>query len=138
MEGTARRLARLIVAASLIPVAAWTAYFVARYVDGNPDIIDSNGSSLGLFVVVGSLFLISKLATSDGWSERAGISLGLSTAYFLLSWVLFGDPDSSADAAPHVVWFAACVVAFTPAVILMPASQWAWSRLRVRRGFTES
>ncbi len=124
-----------MLAASLIPVAAWTAYFVARYVDNNPAVIDHNGSSLGVLIMIGSVFAISKVAHPDEWSERTAISLGLSAAYFLLSWVMFGDPAQSIDQAPHVVWYGLCVAAFAPAVVLIPASQWAWSALASRRGF---
>ena len=134
MDGIGRRLGRLILAALLWPVASAVTYFAALYIDGEPATINNNGAGLGVLMIAASVFVISRIAAEDKWSERAGITLGLGTAFFLLTWVQFGDPSSSADAAPHLVWFAACVAAFTPAVILIPASKWAWSALRLRRG----
>lgn len=134
MGRTPERILRLIAASIFIPAAAWVAYFVARYIDGNPETIDNNGSGVGLILIIAAVFAASRLADDHEWSDRAAISLGLSAAFFLLSWVRFGDPSQSADAAPHVVWYSVCVVAFTPAVVIISASKWAWSSLRVNRG----
>ena len=135
MSGTPGRILRLVAASVFIPFAAWASYVVARYIDGNPATIDNNGSGVGVIMVVASVFAASRLASDDQWSERAGISLGLSAAFFVLSWVEFGDASLSADSAPHIVWYGLCVAAFAPAVVVVPLSQWAWSSLRIRRGF---
>lgn len=133
MTGTTRRVARLIVASGFIPLAVWLGYVVARRVDGDPDVINLTGVIVGLIIVIASVFAASRIAADEQWSERAAVSLGLSAAFFLLTWVEFGDPSLSEDAAPHVVWYAACVAAFAPAVVVIPASRWAWSTLRASR-----
>lgn len=128
------RLLRLTSACACIPVFGWVGYFVARTVDGNPEMIDNNGGGLGALIIVAGVFAVSRLASSDAWTERAGVSLGLSAAFFLLTWVQYGDPSASVDASPHVVWYAVCVLIFTPAVVLISASRWAWDLLSMRRG----
>ena len=133
MSRTPTRLIRLLVATSVIPLAAWAAYMLARYIDGEPDRIDNNGSGLGALIVVGSVFAASRIASDQEWSERAAISLGLSAAFFLLSWVQFGDPSSSVDAAPHVIWYAASVVVFAPVVVILAVAHWVWSIIQLRR-----
>lgn len=117
---------RLFAAAAIIPATAGSAYFLALNLDGTSTTIGANGSAFGVVLVVAMVFVSSFVAKRDGWSERAAVSLVLSAAYFLLTWVEFGDASSSADAAPHLVWYAACVVAFAPAVVLMVASERAW------------
>ncbi len=126
-------MARLVLAAGLIPVMAWVSYFVARYLNGDPASIDGNGSALGVTIVMLTVFLVSRVASPDRWTERAGISLGLSAAYFFITWLAFGDASSSVDDAPHLIWYGACVAAFTPAVVLIVASQWAWEAFREHR-----
>ena len=133
MRQTAQRLSRLFLAAGLVPGAALAIYLIARHVDGEPETIGNNGSAIGVLLVIAAVFGISFTADSERWSERAGISLGLSAAFFLLTWVEFGDPSASNDASPHLVWYAVCVLVFAPAVILIPASQWVWANLRERR-----
>ncbi|MGI9609175.1 MAG: hypothetical protein ACR2NL_02670, partial [Acidimicrobiia bacterium] len=71
-------------------------------------------------------------AADEQWSERAGTALALASAYFLLTWVGYGDPSSSADEQPHLIWFGLCVAAFTPTVVIVPASKWAWDSYRRR------
>lgn len=133
MDGTAGRLLRLLVAVGFIPVFAWVGYFVARWIDGNPDVIDNNGSGLGLIILVAGVFAVSRVASDDQWTERAGMSLGLSAAFFLLTWVKYGDATASVDASPHIVWYGVSVLIFTPAVVLSEASRWAWDSIRVRQ-----
>ncbi len=132
MEGI-ERLARILLSGSLIPLAALSAYNMSRYVDGAPATISQNGSALGVIAIIASVFVISRVASPYRWSERAGLSLALSAAYFLLTWVKFGDPANSVDAAPHLVWYGTCVAVFTPAVVLIVASEWAWDSFRARR-----
>ena len=138
MTSSPLRILRLLVATGLIPLTAWLAYLVARYVDGQPEIIDNNGSGLGVLIVVASVFLTSWVASEEEWSERAAISLGLSAAFFLLSWVQFGDPSESQDASPHIVWYATCVAVFTPVVVVIAAAQLGWTALKVRRGLLQA
>lgn len=126
------RAARLLAAALLIPIFAVVAYFVALYSNLNPDSIGAFGSTLGVAVLLSGTLVVSRVAHDEGWSERAGTAIGLALAYFLITWVLFGDPSVSPDDRPHVVWFGVCVVAFMPAVVLMPLSKWAWSSFRNR------
>ena len=124
---------RLVLASALIPLLAWVVYTIARYTDGNPEIIDQNGSALGVLLIIASVFGVARIASEDGWSERAGVSLALSAAYFLLTWVRYGDPTVSVDDAPHLVWYGACVAGFTPSVVVTVVLDWAWSSLRARR-----
>lgn len=126
-------MARLVLAAVLIPALAWVSYFAARYVNGDPAVIDGNGSGIGVLLIMGSVFLISRVAAQENWTERAGISLGLSAVYFFVTWLVFGNPNASVDDAPHLIWYGACVAAFSPAVVLIPASKWAWESFRERR-----
>lgn len=126
------RASRLLVAALLIPVAAILANTVALYANLDDSYIDSNGSALGVMLVIAATFGISKIADDDRWTDRAGTALALATAYFLLTWVRFGEPSLSVDSQPHIVWFGFCVVAFTPAVVIIPASKWAWATYRTR------
>lgn len=126
------RASRLIVAAMIIPVAAVFSYLVATYLNGDDSYIDSNGSAMGLILVVAAVFGVSRIAEDDRWTDRAGTALAMAAAYFALTWVRYGDPSLSVDSQPHIVWFGLCVVAFTPAVVLIPASKWAWSTYRSR------
>lgn len=132
-EGIAGRILRLLVAVGLIPVFAWVSYFVARGIDGNPEVIDNNGSGLGAIILVTGVFAVSRVASDDEWTERAGVSLALSAAFFLLTWVRYGDNSASVDSSPHVVWYGVSVLIYTPAVVLSAASRWAWDSIRVRR-----
>lgn len=133
MDGLLERIARLVVAAGLIPALAWVAYTAARAVDGDPTKIDQNGSALGVTIMMASVFAISRVASPERWTDRAGVSLGLSATYFFITWQLFGDPSAGVDDAPHLVWFGACVAAFSPAVVLIVASKWVWESIRERR-----
>ena len=126
------RASRLIVAAFLIPVAGVFSYTLAAAWNGDESMIDSNGSAIGLLVLVASIFGIARIASDSKISERAGTALALASAYFLLTWVRYGDPSLSADDQPHLVWFGLSVVAFMPSVVLIPASKWAWSVYRSR------
>jgi len=126
------RASRLIVAALLIPVAALLAYFVALHFNFDDSYIDSNGSAIGVLLVVASTFGVAKVADDDRWSDRSGVALALGASYFLLTWVRYGDPSLSADSQPHMVWFGLCIAAFMPAVVIIPASKWAWSTYRAR------
>lgn len=126
------RASRLLVATLLIPITAFVAYTVALYTNFDDSYVDANGSALGAILAVAATFGISKVAADDRWTERAGTALALASAYFLLTWARFGEPALSPDSQPHIVWFAFCVVAFTPAVVLIPASKWAWATYRSR------
>ena len=97
--------------------------------------IDSNGTGIGLLVILGSVFGVSKVAEDDKWSERAGTALALAAAYFALTWARYGDGSLSADAQPHIVRFGICVAAFMPAVEIIPLSKWTWASLRSRSFF---
>lgn len=126
------RASRLFVATFLIPVSALFAYVMALGWNQDGSFIDANGAAIGLLLIVGSVFGVSKVAADEQWSERAGTSLALATAYFALTWVRYGDPSSSVDSQPHIVWFGLCIAAFMPAVVIIPASKWAWSWARDR------
>jgi len=126
------RASRLIVATLLIPVAALLSYFVALNFNFDSSHIDSNGSGVGLIVIIAATFGVSKIADDDRWTDRSGVALALASAYFLLTWVRYGDPALSPDSQPHIVWFGLCVAAFMPTVIIIPASKWAWSAYRTR------
>ncbi len=115
-----------------IPIAAVFSYYMALNLNLDASYIDTNGSAVGVILVVASVFGISRIADDERWTDRAGTALALAAAYFALTWVRYGDPTLSADAQPHIVWFGFCVVAFTPAVVLIPASKWAWSVYRSR------
>lgn len=126
------RVSRLIVAGFLIPIAAILAFTIGLEWDGDGSIIDSNGSAIGVVLVVAAVFGISRIAADEQWSERAGTALVLGSAYFLLTWVGYGDPSSSADDSPHLIWYGVCVAAFMPTVVIVPASKWAWASYRRR------
>jgi hypothetical protein len=131
------RASRLIVASFLIPVASFLSYTLAVRWNGDKTVIDVTGSILGALLIVAAVFGVSRVADDEKWSERAGTSLALASAYFALTWVAYGDPALSSDDAPHVVWFALCVAAFSPAVVIIPASKLAWSTYRKRIGLHE-
>lgn len=126
------RASRLIVATLLVPVAALFSYYVALLWNGDHTAIDSNGSALGIVAVVAGVFAISKTAQDEQWSERAGTAIALSCAYFMLTWSVYGDSVPSPDSSPHLVWFGLCVAAFSPTVVIIPASKWAWTSYRSR------
>jgi hypothetical protein len=126
------RASRLIVATLLLPVAALLAYCVALVWNGDRTAIDSNGSALGLAAIVAGVFIISKIAQEERWPERAGTAIALSCAYFMLTWTVYGDSSLSPDSSPHLVWFGLCVAAFSPTVVIIPASKWAWTWHRSR------
>ncbi|MDW3178012.1 MAG: hypothetical protein R8J94_11535 [Acidimicrobiia bacterium] len=128
------RASRLIVATFLIPVAALFAYYVALLWDRDSGVIDSNGSAMGVLVILGSVLGVSRVAQDESWAGRAAMSIALACAYFMLTWSVYGDSVMSPDASPHLVWFGLCVAAFMPAVVIVPASSWAWESYR-RRSF---
>jgi hypothetical protein len=127
------RVSRLIVAAILVPIATLFAYSVALRWNGETSVIDSNGSAIGVLVIIGSVLGISRVASDNGWSERAGMAIALACAYFMLTWSVYGELAVSPDDAPHLVWFGMCVAAFAPAVVIVPASKMAWRAYRTRR-----
>lgn len=124
------RVLRLLVSGLLVPVAAVSAYNVALQWDGNRSAIDSNGAAIGVMTILASVLVVSRVAQDDGWEQRAAMAIVLACAYFMLSWSMYGDPGSSPDASPHLVWFGLCVAAFMPVVALVPASQMAWYAYR--------
>jgi len=126
------RASRLIVATLLLPVAALLAYYVALQWNGDLTAIDSNGSALGLVAIVAGVFAVSKIAQDEQWPERAGMAIALSCAYFMLTWSVYGDTALSPDSSPHLVWFGLCVAAFSPTVVIIPASKWVWTSYRSR------
>ncbi len=126
------RASRLIVALFLIPVASLFAYYLALLWDGESTAIDSNGSALGVLVILSAVLGVARIAQDDGWATRAAMSIALACAYFMLTWSVYGDSVISPDASPHFVWFGLCVAAFMPAVVLVPASAWAWEAYRRR------
>jgi|GEM_PF-1533123 len=126
------RASRLFVATFLVPVAALFAYVMALGWNQDGSFIDANGAAVGLILIVGSVFGVSKVAADEQWSERAGTSLALATAYFALTWVRYGDSSLSVDSQPHIVWFGLCIAAFMPAVVIIPTSKWVWSWMRGR------
>ncbi len=126
------RASRLIVATFLIPIAALFAYYLALLWDGQSTAIDSNGSALGVLVILASAFGVSRIAQDEGWAPRAAMSVALASAYFMLTWSVYGDSVISPDASPHLVWFGLCVAAFMPTAVILPASAWAWDAYRRR------
>lgn len=116
----------------LIPVAALFAYYLALLWDGEPTAMDSNGSALGVLVILGAVLGVARIAQDDGWASRAAMSIALACAYFMMTWSVYGDAVLSPDASPHLVWFGLCVAAFMPSVVIVPASAWAWSVYRSR------
>ncbi len=128
------RASRLIVATFLIPIAALFAYYVALLWDRDSGVIDSNGSAMGVLVILGSVLGVSRVAQDESWAGRAAMSIALACAYFMLTWSVYGDSVMSPDASPHLVWFGLCVAAFMPAVVIVAASSWAWESYR-RRSF---
>jgi len=124
--------ARLAVATLLIPVAALFAYYAALYSNLDGDFIGALGSTIGVAILLSATLVVSRVAHEVEWTERAGTSVGLASAYFLLTWVRYGDPTLSPDDHPHAVWFGLCLVAFMPSVVLIPLSKWAWSAYRSR------
>lgn len=124
------RASRLIVATLLIPAAGLFAYFFALLWNRDGSSIDSNGSALGVLIVLAATFGISRIAHDDRWASRAGTSIALASAYFLLTWTIYGDTVASPDSSPHLVWFGLCVAAFMPAVVMIPLSTWVWHQVR--------
>lgn len=127
------RASRLIVATLMIPAAALFAYYIALFWDGDRTVIDSNGSALGVLLLLGSTLGISRTAHDDRWAPRAGTAIALASAYFMLTWSIYGESVTSPDSAPHLVWFGLCLTAFMPTVSMIPASTWLWGRYRSRR-----
>lgn len=128
------RLIRLVVAAGLLPVAAFTALQVAIRFNGEPAVIDTVGNVVGIAVLLLLFLVISRIADDGEYKERVGTTIGLGLAYFGLSWALYGDPTRSIDEAPHLVWLGTSLVAFSPAIVIMPAVRWVWTEwLSTRR-----
>lgn len=121
------RLIRLAVATTLLPAAAFIAFQVAIRFNGDSSVIDTAGNVVAIAVLIVLLLGISRLAADGPWVDRAGTAVGLAVAYFTLTWVLYGDPGRSIDEAPHLVWLGTSIVAFSPAVVIMPAVRWAWN-----------
>ena len=123
----AMRLLRLAIATALLPVAAFISLQVAIRFNGDSSIIDTTGNIVAIVVLITFLLAISCLAAEGPWVDRAGTALGLGLAYFTLTWVFYGDPGRSIDEAPHLVWLGTSIVAFSHAVVIMPAVRWAWN-----------
>lgn len=121
---------RLAVATALLPLAALGAYQLAIRFNGDTAVIDLAGNLLALAMLVLSLLGISRLASDVDWLERLGTALALGVAYFSLTWLIYGDPSRSIDDAPALVWLGTSIVAFSPAIVIIPASKWMWSTLR--------
>lgn len=124
------RASRLIVATLLIPAAGLFAYYFALLWNRDGSSIDSNGSALGVLIVLAATFGVSRVASDERWAPRAGTAIALASAYFLLTWSIYGDSVASPDASPHLVWYALCVTAFMPAVVMIPLSTWIWHHVR--------
>ncbi len=120
------RLIRLAFATLLLPVAAVGAFQVAIHYDGDSSVIDTTGNVVAIVLFIVLLLGVSCLASEGPWIERAGTALGLAAAYFVLTWIIYGDPGRSIDEAPHLVWLGVSIVAFSPAVVIMPAVRWGW------------
>ena len=127
------RLFRLATATLLLPAAAFAAFQVAIRFNGDTRIIDTTGNVVAIAVLVFLLLGVSRLAADGLWLDRVGTTLGLGTAYFALTWILYGDPGRSIDEAPQLVWFATSIVAFSPAIVVMPAVRWAWTTYQQNR-----
>ena len=127
------RWIRLMAAAALIPVAALGAFQLAIRFNGDPTVIDTVGNTFAIAVFVVALAGISRLAATEQWWERLGVAIALGVTYFTLTWVLYGDPGRSVDDAPHLVWLGTSIAAFSPAVVIMPASKWAWANYTARK-----
>jgi len=120
------RLTRLLVATAILPVSALIAYQIAIRFNGDARVIDTAGNVVAIVVLVGLIAGASRVASDIAWTDRVGVALALGIAYFTLTWVLYGDPGRSIDDAPHLVWLGTSIAAFSPAVVIMPASRWAW------------
>lgn len=130
------RLIRLMVASLLLPAAAYVALQIAIHFDGDTSTIDTAGNLVGIAVLVASLLAISRFADDKEWIQRVGTVIGLGIAYFGLTWGIYGDPGRSIDEAPHLVWLGTSLVAFSPAIVIMPAVRWAWSEFLLTRTST--
>lgn len=122
------RSIRLIAATALLPAAAAVALQVAVRFNGDTRIIDTTGNVVAIGVLIALLAGISRLAHAPLWLDRVGVTLGLGLAYFTLTWVIYGDPGRSVDEAPHLVWLGTSIVAFSPAIVIMPAVRWGWTK----------
>jgi len=120
------RLTRLVIATGLLPVAALATYQIAIRFNGDTGVIDTVGNVVAIGALIVLLAVISRLAADADWIGRVGTCLGLGIAYFSLTWAIYGQPGQSVDDAPHLVWLATSIVAFSPAIVIMPATRWAW------------
>lgn len=121
---------RLAVATALLPIVAVAAYQLALRFNGDIAAIDLTGNIIALVVLLVLLLGVSRLASDVDWLERVGTVLALGVAYFSLTWLIYGDPSRSVDDAPALVWLGTSIVAFSPALVIIPASKWAWAALR--------
>lgn len=130
-------LIRLIAALLLIPPLTLLAYEVALTWNLDRTTIDVNGGGLGVFSMVAFVFLISWVADDHEWFWRGGTMILVATLYFVITWRQWGSETGSPDARPDVVWFGACVAAFSPGVVIMAAfprvRSWWRSRIDGRR-----
>lgn len=122
------RLIRLAVATALLPLAAFIALQVAIWFNGDARIIDTTGNVVAIALLIVLLLGVSRLAATGPWVERVGVTMGLGLAYFVLTWAIYGDPGRSVDEAPHLVWLGTSIVAFSPAIVIMPAVRWGWTK----------
>lgn len=120
------RLFRLVVAVALLPVAAVIAYQIAIRFNGNTAVIDTVGNVVAIVALLAMLAGASRIAADLDWLERVGTNFGLGFAYFTLTWAIYGDPGRSVDEAPHLVWLGTSIVAFSPAIVIIPAAKWIW------------
>ncbi len=123
------RLFRLVIAAALLPAAALIAYQIAIRFNGNTSVIDTVGNVVAIVVLIALLAGVSRIAADRDWLERVGTAFGLGFAYFSLTWAIYGDPGRSVDEAPHLVWLGTSIVAFSPAIVIIPAAKWIWENV---------
>lgn len=127
------RWIRLAVATALLPLAGFGVFQLAIRFDGNPRMVDAIGNTIAIAAFVVALAGISRLAADEQWWERFGTALAIGVTYFALTWLLYGDPGRSVDEAPHLIWLATSIVAFSPAVVIMPACKWGWANYTARK-----
>lgn len=124
---------RVLAAIGLIPVVWVGAYWLSLAISGSGDVIENNGSALGLMIVLIGSAAVAKLAEPRGWRDRFIMTTVAGATYFAVVWTFRSDDVLFKDESPEIVFLAFSLAVFAPLSVLMVIAGSVWEKVWVSR-----